>query len=492
MLTEKRNGEHKMEEKSYQILGLERDASPDEIKRAYFRLIRKHSPEKDPEGFQEIRRAYEYLKDKEIQNDEKTIELRIPSNPLGRKMMLQIEECMATQNYSLAIRTAEEAITYFGEYSGYLYHLAIAQRMEGNTGKSVRNLEKLVKAYPDEPAFQRELALSAQERGYGKKACEAFERAYEMGVRDSEFILMFSVCCSERSIYKRGSEILEEFIVSNKNSPSADCYDLLEAYTNLFTMSMHISEEYYLRTIEEIRKFLLEFGTRLDDCEEDLFLLIITCSSSALLASDSLAETEGNTRFKMSVSAVRKASFKLLETARKLLPDLNGEWDELERKITVFIIQSSPETPLIFKLAAEAFLDIEAHPDADSQFFRFIQTDCKLCILEEWPENREELCLLRGRYPALYAALESFIDRLEHTSSIDRLRDIMLKDYDRLSQYFDGYYYSRYPQRRRGAGTPVWDSEMDGTFRRENRKVGRNDPCPCGSGKKYKHCCGRK
>ncbi|RLB13732.1 MAG: hypothetical protein DRG35_06440, partial [Deltaproteobacteria bacterium] len=22
-------------------------------------------------------------------------------------------------------------------------------------------------------------------------------------------------------------------------------------------------------------------------------------------------------------------------------------------------------------------------------------------------------------------------------------------------------------------------------------KVGRNDPCPCGSGKKYKYCCGR-
>lgn len=27
--------------------------------------------------------------------------------------------------------------------------------------------------------------------------------------------------------------------------------------------------------------------------------------------------------------------------------------------------------------------------------------------------------------------------------------------------------------------------------RREGEKVGRNDPCPCGSGKKYKHCCGR-
>jgi SEC-C motif-containing protein len=28
------------------------------------------------------------------------------------------------------------------------------------------------------------------------------------------------------------------------------------------------------------------------------------------------------------------------------------------------------------------------------------------------------------------------------------------------------------------------------TVRRETPKVGRNDPCPCGSGKKYKKCCG--
>ena len=29
------------------------------------------------------------------------------------------------------------------------------------------------------------------------------------------------------------------------------------------------------------------------------------------------------------------------------------------------------------------------------------------------------------------------------------------------------------------------------TFVREGKKIGRNDPCPCGSGKKYKHCCGK-
>ena len=29
------------------------------------------------------------------------------------------------------------------------------------------------------------------------------------------------------------------------------------------------------------------------------------------------------------------------------------------------------------------------------------------------------------------------------------------------------------------------------TVKREGRKIGRNEPCPCGSGKKYKNCCGK-
>ena len=45
---------------------------------------------------------------------------------------------------------------------------------------------------------------------------------------------------------------------------------------------------------------------------------------------------------------------------------------------------------------------------------------------------------------------------------------------------------------RRGAAPPPLPSvpEAVGTFVRNERKVGRNEPCPCGSGKKYKHCHG--
>lgn len=51
---------------------------------------------------------------------------------------------------------------------------------------------------------------------------------------------------------------------------------------------------------------------------------------------------------------------------------------------------------------------------------------------------------------------------------------------------------------------PQWDEIFDADTKRKlyleqkksgtvvvGKKVGRNDPCPCGSGKKYKFCCGR-
>ena len=34
-------------------------------------------------------------------------------------------------------------------------------------------------------------------------------------------------------------------------------------------------------------------------------------------------------------------------------------------------------------------------------------------------------------------------------------------------------------------------TDVDKTIRNDGPKIGRNDPCPCGSGKKYKNCCGK-
>ncbi len=35
------------------------------------------------------------------------------------------------------------------------------------------------------------------------------------------------------------------------------------------------------------------------------------------------------------------------------------------------------------------------------------------------------------------------------------------------------------------------DKTLDATIRHDSPKIGRNAPCPCGSGRKFKLCCGR-
>ena len=63
-------------------------------------------------------------------------------------------------------------------------------------------------------------------------------------------------------------------------------------------------------------------------------------------------------------------------------------------------------------------------------------------------------------------------------------------------EYKDEEAASQSGARRQGGSMPsaAPKAEKTGkqeTIRRDMPKVGRNDPCPCGSGKKYKNCCGR-
>jgi preprotein translocase subunit SecA len=51
--------------------------------------------------------------------------------------------------------------------------------------------------------------------------------------------------------------------------------------------------------------------------------------------------------------------------------------------------------------------------------------------------------------------------------------------------------FHRKKQRELEAATMAGSSDGNQTAqRRSGEKVGRNDPCPCGSGKKYKKCHG--
>jgi len=453
----------------YEILGLQEGADEKEIKRAYFKLVRQFTPEKDPERFQEIREAYENLK--KGKGREKLI-LKIPEDAFARKMFEQIETLYRQQNYQRAMETAEEAISHYGECEGFLYYLALLQRKNYYTGKAVKNLEKLVKLSPENVVFAKELAIAYLDRGFGKKAYAAFGKAYEMGCRDIEFLDNYAMNCRERKDYARGIEMLFETIEAGKSDRKEYMLNLLDAYSGLFIMC----QEAKGARLEEIKDSFLEFleeaAPYLHDYPGELKEILCNVLY--------VARSMGNTQDEYE---------KLVHD--KLKKGLSAEktekcWAAAMKEMECLLIEQEPRLSDVMKYAYTAFV-LDVYED---YVFRYALLDSKLCILEEWPGIKTEVEIIREDYPNFYEALHEYTDLLENTKSIDVLREKLKKEYDSLGWGMSGgMYYEKHPERRKAE--TVYLSSGDGDpYVRMQPKVGRNDPCPCGSGKKYKKCCG--
>lgn len=457
----------------YKILGLSEGADEKEIKRAYFKLVRQYSPEHDPERFQEIREAYERLT---AGRDEKThtFKMEFPATLLGKQMKEACEKRMEEGEYRWAISIAEEANERFGESEGFLYYLAFSQMRAGNTGKAVKNYERLTGKHPEKLPYRRELALAYQERGFGNKAYQAFQTAYDMGCRDQEFLLMFSLCCNDRDRMEQGCSLLKE-LVANLNAKYKDNMDeAIDAFTGMFMMGMSLTKAEFSDILEQFRGFLHAAAPYLGDYERELFAF------AAILA-------EGAAMHDWDTVEVKRTLQEIKGHLRK--DSGENEWKEIERILEEGLIWEDERLGNLVKNGFDAFV----MGGEDAQITRFMQLDMELCMTEEWPAIRSEIEVLKEDYAEYYGQIRDFIQILENTNDIRHVRERLQNEYDRREKYIaGGVYYERYPHRRRGQTATRWDSDEEGTYVRSQPKVGRNDPCPCGSGKKYKNCCGKK
>jgi len=456
----------------YEVLGLEEGADEKEVKRAYFKLVRQFTPEKDPERFQEIRVAYENLKSGKVKRQ---LELKIPGEPLAEKMMEQIQRLCAQGDYWEAQETAQEAVERFGEWEGFLYYLALTQRKNYYSGKSVKSFEKLVKMNPDQVEFAREMAFSYLERGYGKKAYAAFGRAYEMGCRDIEFLDSYARNCRERKDYPRGISLLFEVVEAGCADRKEYMLNILDAYAGLFILSTEAGGERIGEVRDSLEAFLETAVPYMPDYTEDLENLM----RSAMYAFGSLKCAEDDF-----VEKTRGSLKKGLGTKKA-----DELWDSVTADMEDIFVSRDSRLSETMKYAYTSFV---LDDYGGEEVSRFARLDSQLCILEEWPGIQAEVEIIQREYPIFYEALREYLDTLAQTKSIDVLREKLKKSYDRLAQYISGgRYYQEYPQYRREEKVIAEGGFGSDPYVRMQPKVGRNDPCPCGSGKKYKKCCGR-
>ena len=83
--------------------------------------------------------------------------------------------------------------------------------------------------------------------------------------------------------------------------------------------------------------------------------------------------------------------------------------------------------------------------------------------------------------PQMLNMLDEFRGENSRETMLARYRESLADDADFLREIWG-----------EARAEPPPSRPLETTFRRDAPKVGRNDPCPCGSGKKYKKCCATK
>ena len=100
--------------------------------------------------------------------------------------------------------------------------------------------------------------------------------------------------------------------------------------------------------------------------------------------------------------------------------------------------------------------------------------------LSELPIHERVAPPLVERQPNIYAKLQELVDEdVREKAMTEECAEVIFPATQVIVEAFDAALEGRRP------------GEHLGPIVRETPKVGRNEPCPCGSGKKYKKCCGK-
>ena len=413
---------------------------------------------------------------KNKEDESKELMLGVPDDPYARKIIGWLQDAMRAQDAKRMVKMAEEAISVCGEAEGFLFYLYRGQNWCGNLGKAIKTMEKLAKRFPDKAYYKKELAISYFDRGYYNKAMTAFRDAYNAGVRDNEFLSAYSINCQSRGEFREGINCLWDLLDQTEKNLKEYMYDALNAFTGLIMMSSAAkSSTDYEKAIQRFEAFIEESSLYLEEYQEELINIV-----GAILVSQKLQDAPDLNRI-----------LKITEKIRRHLSNKETLkiWDEFASYVYLFGMEMDERLSDFTKEMCR----VMEPDDEDPEFRRFMQLDVKLRLLEKWPDIRKEFDVVREEYPDSYKFVKDYIKLLNNTADINRLREKLLKDYNRYAVYYEGIppYYEEYPQRQPKTGEIQWDSDENGAYRRTNKKIGRNDPCPCGSGKKYKNCCGR-
>jgi curved DNA-binding protein CbpA len=442
----------------YEVLGIGKTAGDAEIKRAYFTLVRKYQPDRFPEEFKEIRAAYEILRDEKKRAGYDAIgDLPPDAAPLfheAQRFDRFGKGGQAAELYQRILKSHPELDTVREQY-------ALSLETDNKTGKATEVWEELCRRRPDNPRYGRNLGQCYLDRGWNKKALAETRRVLTLDNASLDSWTLLISCVS----------------AGVKNDPD-------HTWDELFTVSREALEAVKAVKTDEWKKIFLHvyaFITadinNIDPARVHLREILRLVRENGRQGRDEGQHALEELLVFAPASGLAGVYPELREIA-DLIPDDRDISRELDVVRLSFDIEGLVEKkfPEIFR---DLFRTLNAdYEDDENEAELELEVMTIECILlDEKSRYDPQIRRLREEYPELYELHRSFFNEMLRTRDPDKMFYLRSKKLNKM-------------KRRAGIYNEDPDSAPDQPIRRDQPKVGRNDPCPCGSGKKYKRCCG--
>ncbi|MCL2496128.1 MAG: SEC-C metal-binding domain-containing protein, partial [Clostridiales bacterium] len=345
--------------------------------------------------------------------------------------------------------------------------LAQSYEQEDKIGKAIKVWEELGELYPTSGAYAYELALAYGKRGWHKKALAYFERTVELDPHHAQAWMELIEFYDEAEDYAKIKQLRYRAAEAVKENRAGS----LMLYAQVFVQYLEDKDEAAAESCLKAITGMLESDMQYTHEEREHAILDIIASIEAFESTE---------------------MFPYLRRIADLISDINADLraylDNLQRKMEI------------------AALEEEGYADVLQNLLETIAKDCdcekclnnivamEASILYDLPGYIPQIMRLKEEQPNLYASHAAFFNEALITSDAKRLLYHRIKQLSKhglqplLMKASD-----RYADNSGQDPESEYNEELaapEGPYRREEPKVGRNDPCPCGSGKKYKKCCG--
>jgi len=436
----------------YEILGIASDALAIDIKKAYFTAVRKYPPERFPEEFKKIREAYDTLFDPDSKLE---YDSDLESEGFGR-CYEEANDAYDKGEYDKALELVTKALDLFpgNKIARNLMGFCFMAKKEYN--KVVALYKKLIIEFPGTCFYYCNLGEALLEKGARKQAIEAFENALRLDRTNAMSWSELSSCLILNKNFEKARQVLENGIKECGESISL-CMKLI-----------HV--DIYQKDMEKLVRDILRL--------------------------EKLAKTDGEMQENVAWSFVEIAkdlmkdmpdfAAKLLERAKKLNPE-EKEIKALHKDASTLLkLQGSLERLKKDSAVHYWLKDIivgivsgfnSSREELDSSI-------CERLILRDPTNMLSSLKHIKLEYPELFKQHNRFFQKVLDNPTGSKVNE---KELLADMRYIQGL-SSMVSEQDQITVDDVYIPPMQ---RINNFSTGRNDPCPCGSGKKYKKCCGK-